>query len=205
MQSLEELDLVLSEHVANKKAQKNKKQSVLESKQRKEAESHKDKSKMHSDMLSANKDLTEANKEIAQAIDDSSVNLSKILSNIGDRVGISLEVPDLLEGDKISESIESSSKRTEGLLKELAKNLSKIKLEIQPTELAPHTKKLTDNATINNDKLLAVVKTAIRQLNQSISEIQLVQDNPIEWEFKVSRDKKGYIESVNAVAYYGEV
>jgi hypothetical protein len=205
MKSREDIEQVLNQHVSNKQARAKHKQQAIEAKEKYESKSQEEKSKMHSDFMSANKEIANVNKGISDSIDNSTTNLAEVLNNLVSKVGLKVEVPELFNGDEITKAIDNISIIVNKALSDIVSNINKIKLEIKPTDLTPHTKKLVDSAELNNAKLLAVVKQAISDLNKSVKEITLEQEpNPIEWEFKVSRDKKGYIESVNAIAYYGE-
>ena len=145
------------------------------------------KEKMHSEMLDSNKDISEA-------IDSSSTNLAEVIADLGNRVGINLEIPELLEGDKISKSISDSTGNIEKILTALVKSVALIKLEQKDT--SPHLKAISDVVSKNTSQ----IKSSLKDINQSVSDIRLEQDYPVEWVFDVVRNDKGYIDRVIASA-----
>lgn len=157
----------------------------------KESAHKEQKKKMHSEMILSNKD-------ISGSLDKSSERISKILSDISNQVGLTIEVPELVEGDKIADSIEDSSDKIETILKTVTQAIAQIKLETQkPLDISPQAKSLTDAISKN----MGVLKSALTELNQSVMEIRLESNpTPIEWEFEVHRNSNKLIEKVTATA-----
>lgn len=171
-----------------KQDEREEKQSLLKS-NRKEDSAHKE--KMHSELI-------KANKEVSSSIDNSSENLLKAITQLSKQVGLNVEIPELVEGDKISSSIEGGSNKIEAILKTVTKAISSIELEThKPLEIAPHAKSLTAAITKN----MSVLKDALSELNESINEIRLENlPQPTGWEFDVQRNEKGFINKVVANA-----
>ena len=183
-------------------AEKKRKLAIAEYEEKEQKEearesAHKEqKSKMHAEMIASNKGIIEA-------IGSSSKSILPILNGLKTQISeIELNLPELVEGDKISQSLSDNSKRIESAIKSVNDNIQKIKLDIpKQQDLKPHAKSLTDAIS----KSMGVIKTSLMDINESILDIRLEQEpQPIEWDFDVTRDDKGYIKNVKAVAYFGE-
>lgn len=160
----------------------------------KELACQKRKDSMHSEMISLKK-------ESIVSHDKNTNEIKQILDSIKSEIAkIELEVPELFDGDKIAQSLTDNSKKVEGLLKDLVNNVSKIKLEGKELDLSPYVKVISEVLIKNTTGL----KKELDKLNQAVSEISFDIEQPIEWIFDVSRDSKGYIQSVNAKAYFGD-
>lgn len=173
-----------------------KKESKDKKEESKESAHKEQKEKMHSEMIVSNK-------EIVSAIGESSKSILPILSGLKSQIAkIELEIPELVEGDKISKSMQENAKIIESALGDVVGSIKKIELDIpKQQDLKAPTKSLTDAIS----KSMTVIKTSLAEINESIMDIRLEQEpQPIEWDFDVSRDDKGYIKSVKAVAFYGE-
>ena len=170
---------------------------AIEEKESKKAEQEKhyqNKEKMHNAVLSVKKESIESETK-------NSNELKNVLDSIKSEISnIELAVPELFDGSKITQSLDKNAKNIEGLLKNLVSNVSKIKLENSELDLSTYVKSLSEILFKNTNS----IKFELDKLNQSVSEISLDIEQPIEWVFDVSRDKKGYIESVKALAYYGD-
>lgn len=155
-----------------------------------------DKNKMHSELISVNKEAIIADKKNTENINGAISLISKQLT------GLSLEVPELVEGEKIAKSITDNSQNIEKVLKDLIRNVGDIKLEEKSINFTPYVKALSEVLNKNTVSL----KAEISKLSKSVEGISLEQEErPMEWVFDVQRNDKGYIDKVIAtVPYYGD-
>lgn len=147
-----------------------------------------------------NNELVVSNKAIVDVIESNTKTVTNALDSVKEQIAnIKLDIPELVEGDKISSSIKASAKAIEDSIAKLSDSVAKIKLEESEVDMTPHFKLIADTITKNMDGL----KESLSMLDKSINDISFVNYPPAtEWTFDITRDEKGYISQVTATSPY---
>jgi len=175
------------------KARNEKKEQIRERKERKSE--NKRQSLASQEKLT--KEVVESNEGIASSITESSRETDKLLLSLKDEIAqIALEIPPSEDGDKISKSLNENAQRIEASLNTLINSISGIKLETQTLDLKPHTQEITKTISANIDGL----KTSIKELTDSVKEIEFEHPPLVMLSYRVTRDKEGLIEEIHPIA-----
>ena len=147
-----------------------------------------------------NQSLVISNDEIAKVITDNTKTVADVLALVKEQIAqIELNIPELVEGDKIADSIKNNSTVIKASMASLSESVKTLKFEQKDVDMMPHFKLLADAITKN----MSGIKASLKTLDNSINMIQLeTYPPPTEWTFDVSRDDKGYIKKVTATTPY---